>query len=85
MSIVDKMLKWWDSGLSPDGSVAQTKRLLAKSGDQKTYLVVRLNAPNQTVTADRYVNSGGSIQFYVGDTVVAQFQSDQVIGVERKS
>ena len=84
MSIVDKMLKWWDSGLYPDGSVAKMTRLLAKP-DPKTYLVVRLNAPNQTVTADRYTNTGGSIQFYVGAKVVAEFQSDHVIGVERKS
>ena len=83
MSIVDKMLKWWDSGLYPDGSVAKMTRLLAKSGDTNTYLVVRLNAPNQTVHAEHYINSGGSIQFYVGSKVVAEFQSDHVIGVER--
>ena len=73
MSIVDKMLKWWDSGLRMNEDPIMT-----------TWVIVFLNSPNQTVTAARMDNSGGAITFYVGDKTIAQFQSAEVVGVEVK-
>ena len=73
MSIWDKMYKWWENGLR-----------MSEDHIMNTYIVVQLNGPNQTVKAELYTNAGGSIRFYVGDKVVAQFQSDQVVGVERE-
>ena len=61
------------------------KRVLAKSGVAKTYVVISVDGPDKIVRSDHYVNSGGSIRFYVGDKIVAEFQSDEVVGIERKS
>ena len=90
MSIVDKMLKWWDSGLQ---ALAPPKKTWApprpprkyEEPIMKTWIIVFLNSPNQTVTAARMDNSGGAITFYVGDKAIAQFQSAEVVGVEEKS
>ena len=74
MSIVDKMLKWWDSGVRSPFLGFRTYRVVF--ADDRTPVIVR---------ADTMDNLGGSITFTLDGKVVAKYNSAAVVGVEVKS